>query len=106
MKNSYPQWDSNPVTSAYEANALTIVLRDLMSIEHLQVDRILHECVIKIYLYHVGDVVKCFVVYNILLTLCSQQTSKLVKQQNDTNMLCKNKRQIILQNQPRATGKF
>ena len=27
MKNSCPQWDSNPVPSAYEASALTIATR-------------------------------------------------------------------------------
>ena len=59
-----------PVPSAYEANALTIALLDVISIEHLKVDHVLHECAIKIYLYHVVDVVKCFffVVYYILLT--------------------------------------
>ena len=72
MKNSCPQWDSNPVPSAYEANSLSIALLDLISIEHLKVERVLLECAIKIYLYHVVDVVKCFVVYYILLTLYSQ----------------------------------
>ena len=38
MKNSRPQWDSNPVPFAYKANALTIALRDLISIKHLRVD--------------------------------------------------------------------
>ena len=33
------------------------------------------------------DVVKCFVVYYILLTPYSQQTFLLVKQQDDTNIL-------------------
>ena len=40
MKNSIEQWDSNPVPSAYEANVLAIALQDLISIEHLKVDRI------------------------------------------------------------------
>ena len=31
MNNSCPQWDSNPVLSAYESNALTIVLWDLIA---------------------------------------------------------------------------
>ena len=35
MKNSCPQWVSNPVPSAYEVNALTIAHIDLVSIEHL-----------------------------------------------------------------------
>ena len=40
-----------------------------------------------IYLYHVLDMEKCFVVYYILLTLYSKQTSILVKLQNDTNVI-------------------
>ena len=78
MKYSCPHYDSNPVPSAYEANALTIAQLDLISIEHLKVYRILPACAIEIYLYHVVCVVKCFVYY-ILLTLYSQQTSELVK---------------------------
>ena len=50
MKNSCPLWDSNPVPSAYEANALTIALLRLISIEHLKVDYVLPESAIKIYL--------------------------------------------------------
>ena len=42
MQNSCPQWDSNPVTSAYEANA-TIALRGLIYIEWLNVYWILPE---------------------------------------------------------------
>ena len=56
--------------AAYEANALTIALRDLISIEHLKVDRFFPEGAIKLCLY-VVDVVKRFVVYYILLTLYS-----------------------------------
>ena len=59
MKNSCPQWDSNMFPSAYEATALTIALRDLISIEHLKVYRISPECAIKTYHNHVVDVVKC-----------------------------------------------
>ena len=58
MKNSCPQWDLNPVPSTYEANLQTIALLDLISNEHLKVDGILLECAIKIYLYHIVDVVK------------------------------------------------
>ena len=41
MQNSCLQWDSNPVPPTYEANALTIALRDLISIELLKVYRLL-----------------------------------------------------------------
>ena len=41
MKISCPQLDSNPVSSAYEAKALTIVLRSLISIARLKVYRVL-----------------------------------------------------------------
>ena len=50
MKNSCLQWDSNSEPSAYEANALTIALQDLIYFEHLKVDRVLPECAILIYL--------------------------------------------------------
>ena len=61
MKNFCPQRDSNrdlPLTkrsirSAYEANSLSVALLVDISIEHLNVDRVLPECAIKIYLYHV-----------------------------------------------------
>ena len=46
MKNSCPQWDSNLVPSVYEANLLSIGLLDLISVEHLIVDRILPESAI------------------------------------------------------------
>ena len=41
---------------------------------------------IKMYLYHVVNVVKCFVVYYILLILYGQQTFLLVRQQNGTKL--------------------
>ena len=47
MKNSCLQWDSNPVPYAYEVNSLSIARLDLISIEHLKVDRVLPECAIK-----------------------------------------------------------
>ena len=37
MKNSCPQWDSNPGPSAYEANALSVKLLELIDIDHLKV---------------------------------------------------------------------
>ena len=37
MKNSCPQWDLNPGYSAYEANALSVELLELISIDHLMV---------------------------------------------------------------------
>ena len=39
-KNSCQQWDTNPVPSAYEANALSNAQLDLISIEHLKVNRV------------------------------------------------------------------
>ena len=76
MKNSCPQLDSNPAHPAYKANALSVALLVEVSIEHLNVDRVLHVPLKFISIvYHVLDVVKCFVVYKIVLTLYSQQTS-------------------------------
>ena len=37
MKNSCPQWDSNPGSSAYEANAVCVELLELINIDHLKV---------------------------------------------------------------------
>ena len=39
MKNSCPHWDSNPGPSAYEANALSIELLELINIDHLKVKK-------------------------------------------------------------------
>ena len=36
IKNSCPQWDSNPGHSAYEANALSVDLLELIIIDHLK----------------------------------------------------------------------
>ena len=36
-----------PGTFAYEANVLTIALSDLISIEYLKVDRVLHDVLLK-----------------------------------------------------------
>ena len=79
-ENSCPQWDSNPGPSAYEANSLNVALLVEISIEHLNVDRVLKwTCIV----YHVVDVVKCFVVYYILLTRSANvlisQTAKRYK---------------------------
>ena len=37
MKNSCPQWDLNPGPSAYEANALSVELLELINHDHLKV---------------------------------------------------------------------
>ena len=37
MNNSFSQWDSNPGPSAYEANALSVELLELIIIGHLKV---------------------------------------------------------------------
>ena len=100
MKNSCPQLDSNPGPSAYEAKSLSIALLGQIFMEHLNVDRILPECDIKTCSKcstYMVDVVKCFVVYCILLTLCSHQASY----QSDGKTI-----QIILLYLPPATGKF
>ena len=57
--------------------------------EHLKVDRVLPKCAIKVTCTacHMVDVVNFFVVYYILSSLYSKQTSLLVKQQNYTNTL-------------------
>ena len=70
-----PTVDSNPVPFAYEVNSLSVVLLYLIYIQQFKVDRLLSECAINVKLYNVVDVVKCFVVYHILSTLYSQQTS-------------------------------
>ena len=74
MKTFLPQWDSNPGTSASEANSQSVALLFEKSIERLNVNHVLPEPAIKIYLHRVprGVVVKCFVVCYILLTLDSQ----------------------------------
>ena len=46
VKNSCPQWGSNSVLSAYEANALTIGPQDMIAIDHLKIDCVLPECAI------------------------------------------------------------
>ena len=50
MKKNLTTMGFESVPSAYEANALTIELRDMISIEHLKIDRVLPECAIQIYL--------------------------------------------------------
>ena len=75
LQNSCPKGDLNPIPSAYEANALTIALLDLISFEHLKVDRVLPECAIKIYLCHMVDVVKIFCCVFHFIKSSSQQMS-------------------------------
>ena len=73
------------------------------SIEHLKIDRFLSECVIRIYSVPRGRYSKMFDVHYIKLTVYSQQTSLLVQQINETNVICQ-KYKIILLHLPRATG--
>ena len=53
MKNSCPQWDSNPGPYAYEANALSVQLSELRADKYRspEGDQIIGECAIKSYLY-------------------------------------------------------
>ena len=46
-----PQFDSNPGHFAYEATSLSVALLVQISTEHLNNDRVLPECDIKIDLY-------------------------------------------------------
>ena len=90
MKNSCPQWDSNPGPSAYEANSLSLALLVEISIEHLNVDRVLPECAIKIYMYCVACVrcnkMFCHVLHFInSLQSANVLISQTLKQQNNTN---------------------
>ena len=50
MKNSCKQWVSNPGTFAYEESSLGVELLVEISNEHINVDRVLPEFGIKIYL--------------------------------------------------------
>ena len=88
IKNSWRQWDSNPGPSAYEAKSLSVAVLDQIYVEHLNIDRVLPECAIKIYLYCVprGRCSKMFC--RVLHFINSSQSANvlLVKQQNDTNM--------------------
>ena len=47
MKNYCPQWDSNPGSSVYEAKSLSVAILGEISNEHLNIDRVLHECDIR-----------------------------------------------------------
>ena len=66
MKNSCTHWNSNTRPSAYEYS-FSVVLIVKISIEYLNIDNILHECVIKLFLCRVarGRCRKYFVVYYI-----------------------------------------
>ena len=46
MKKSCPHWDSNPGLFAYEANALSVELLELISFKHIKLDSVLPECAI------------------------------------------------------------
>ena len=64
-------WDIawNRSVQPYATKSLSVVLLDEISIKHLNVDRVLSECVflkLTCTVYHVVNVVKCGVVYNIL----------------------------------------
>ena len=48
MKNSCPQWDSNPGPSAYAANALSVELSELINIDHLRVSAFYLSCPCKL----------------------------------------------------------
>ena len=61
MKNSCPQLDSNPGSSAYKASSLSVALIVEISIEHLNVDRVLRWAYyynLPVPCTHVLDVVK------------------------------------------------
>ena len=73
-------------TGFRSSHTLSIAPLDLISIEHLKLDSDLIEYAIVIYLYHVVDVVKFFVVYYILLTFHSQQYIPGIR---DDGLLCK-----------------
>ena len=56
MKWYYPQWDLNPGYFTSEATSLSVALLVEISTENLNVDRVLPECDIKLYLYRVPRV--------------------------------------------------
>ena len=87
MKYSCPQWDSNPGPSAYKAKSLSVVLLDEILIAHLNVDRVLPECAIKILLYRVSHGRCSKMLCRVLHIINSLQSANflLVKQQNITN---------------------
>ena len=87
--------------TAYQANSLSIVLQDLLSIEHLLVDSVLLECDIKFFLYHVVDVVKW--VFSCITFINSLQSANVLNDQTGINDI--NTRQTILLHLPRGTGK-
>ena len=60
IKNSCPEWDSNPGPSAYEPIVLSVELLDLIKIDYL-----------KVTVFYLS-VLKCFVMLYILITLYSQ----------------------------------
>ena len=61
MKHSCPQWDSNPGPSAYEANAQSVQLLELINIVQLKVI-VFYLSVLLIVTLPSDNVVQCFVV--------------------------------------------
>ena len=57
IKKSCPEWDSNPESSAYEATALTITLRGMLSIKRVKIYRFVPVLYLEMHMYHVVDVV-------------------------------------------------
>ena len=57
---------SNPGPSANESNALSIALFDLITIGHLEIERVLSKFDIEICLYRLVDVAKLFIVYSVI----------------------------------------
>ena len=72
MKSSSQQWDSNPVPSAYEAEALPIAPWDLTSTIRQTLKAFYITCAID--MYHVIDLENDFVLYNICIVLKFDQT--------------------------------
>ena len=71
-------WLKNSVKSVVQSYIISHFKADMKSYKNRK---------LRIYLYHVFVVEKCFFVYYILLTRYSQQTPIFVKLQNDTNVI-------------------
>ena len=87
MKNSCPQWDSNPGLSAYETDSLRIALLVEISIKHLNFYLILSEYDIEIYLYHVQRSRCSNFFCRILHFINSLRSANKAKHLNDTNII-------------------
>ena len=81
IKSSCPHWDSNPVYSPYEADALPIAPRDLIPTFGLKIKFIIR----AFYLYLALDVEVFVCVYYILLTLYSPQLNVYFGQTSKRN---------------------